>query len=343
MIQMKLQKNYMKNLKKQVRPVDFEYFSKYSRLFIFGDNVYADRIELMISARFPMKFFGFLTELKKAPRHIPSQYSRKEWRSVVNQMGAGDCVLSVSTNEDFEAEMKLAGVDVVYPFNLFSIYSSYELPTFLKFCQQYLNGEGIALDIGANNGITGSILSCFSSQVHMFEANPDMEKHIRISNNGNQNITVVMKAVSNLLGKVKVYPAGVNNMTLVPRERDKGIDVECITIDSYCTSNELFPKIIKIDVEGVDSEVILGAKSTIEKCKPYLFLEHPRFNAKTYTTNTNAVDQAMNFLESNYELLAYPTLDQLHPADSFGLPIDEFIAKVGYFPTNIACVPKEKG
>ncbi|EDO25347.1 predicted protein [Nematostella vectensis] len=235
--------------------------------------------------------------------------------------------------------MEKTGIDVVYPYNLVSIYGTYELPTFLTFCQRYLDGSGVALDVGGNTGITGSILSAFTSHVHIFEANPEMEKHIHISNNGNDNVTVVMKAVSNLPGKVEIYPVGQNNTSMVSKSKEGAVSVDCITLDHYCNENNLSPKVIKVDVEGVDSEVLLGTVDTITRCKPYLFLEHPMYNAKSYNTDIALVNKAMAFLKENYELYAYPTLDQICPADSFGLPLDIFVEKAGVLPTNIVGVP----
>ena len=46
-----------------------------------------------------------------------------------------------------------------------------------------------------------------------------------------------------------------------------------IRLDDYLQNNTVNPNFIKIDVEGFEYNVILGAKNTIEKCKPNLMIE----------------------------------------------------------------------
>jgi len=51
------------------------------------------------------------------------------------------------------------------------------------------------------------------------------------------------------------------------------VDVEVVTIDSYCLSRRLRPTFIKIDVEGNEPAVILGAHETIAELRPRLIFE----------------------------------------------------------------------
>tara|TARA_Y100000591_G_scaffold150719_1_gene129593 strand:+ start:2616 stop:3443 length:828 start_codon:yes stop_codon:yes gene_type:complete len=49
-----------------------------------------------------------------------------------------------------------------------------------------------------------------------------------------------------------------------------------VSIDSYCQKNNLCPDLIKIDVEGAEISVLRGAKETMKRFKPIIFLSvHP--------------------------------------------------------------------
>lgn len=54
-------------------------------------------------------------------------------------------------------------------------------------------------------------------------------------------------------------------------EKENCKTVRLITIDSLELARLDF---LKLDVEGMELEVLAGAKQTLEKCKPYLFIEH---------------------------------------------------------------------
>jgi FkbM family methyltransferase len=50
-----------------------------------------------------------------------------------------------------------------------------------------------------------------------------------------------------------------------------------ITVDTFCRQHNLAPDVIKIDVEGAEIGVLLGAKETIARVRPTIFLSvHPR-------------------------------------------------------------------
>jgi len=51
------------------------------------------------------------------------------------------------------------------------------------------------------------------------------------------------------------------------------VAVPVIRLDDYLQNNTVHPNFIKIDVEGFEYNVILGAKNTIEKCKPSFMIE----------------------------------------------------------------------
>ncbi|CAM2067455.1 FkbM family methyltransferase [Sulfidibacter corallicola] len=322
-------------------PSDFKELEAIRRFFIYGNNDFREKLQVLVAGRFPGRFHGFLTNERPPSRRCPScQFSLRYWENVVPLLGEGDCVMVTQRNPQIEARLHENKVRVVLPFNLWSTYVTYEMPTFLHFCTTYLDGSGTALDIGGNTGLTGATLAGFCEHVHIFEANPEMKRVIENTNVGKPNVSIHMNAVSRQSGTVSIYPVGVNNTSMVAKNKTDPVEVPCITLDDFCRDHDIAPKAIKIDVEGVDGEVILGAARIIEAHKPYLFLEHPLVNAGAYETDLTCAEQALAFLREHYDLLAYPTMDMLVPAEALGSDLDVFHTAFKALPTNIAAVPK---
>ncbi len=57
-------------------------------------------------------------------------------------------------------------------------------------------------------------------------------------------------------------------------DAQQGRQVECFTLDGLISLPHV--KLIKIDVEGMEAEVLSGGKKLIEKFKPFLYVENDR-------------------------------------------------------------------
>lgn len=89
------------------------------------------------------------------------------------------------------------------------------------------------------------------------------------------------------------------------------VSVEIKSLDSF----ELRPDVIKIDVEGMEAEVVKGALDTLRSCYPIILLE------------LNNHMESMELLEPmGYEPFEYsPETEQLVPlAESEDLPLNAF-------------------
>ncbi|MDJ0835079.1 MAG: FkbM family methyltransferase [Acidobacteriota bacterium] len=322
-------------------PVDFDQLEDRKRFFIFGNDDIRDKLHPMLCARFPTRFYGFLTEKRVDERHADSAYSFRYWEEALPLLGPGDYVFITRVIDEVMEGLVDRGVRIGLPFNIRTIYATYETPTFLHFCKTWLNGRGIALDIGGNTGLTGAMLAGFCEHVHIFEANPEMERAIHGTVCGLNNISVIMKAVSRTSGTAVIYPVGTNNTSMVARDKVDPVRVPCTSIDDFCREEKVVPAVIKIDVEGVDGEVILGAERTIAAHRPLLFLEHPLANAQVYNTDLELAEEALALLRQTHRLLAYPTMDQLLPAEAMGMPLERFLGEHTYYPVNVAAIPKE--
>lgn len=321
-------------------PVHFDALKDINRFFIFGHTDFADQTHLLLASRFPCKFYGFISDNPRNDRHPNSAFSFRYWKDNLHLFAEGDYVFLIGRNREFEQYLSERGVRMGLPFNIRTIYATYETPTFLQFCHTYLKGAGIALDVGGNTGLTAAMLANYCKHVHVFEPNPEMEPVIKATNAGLDNISLHMKAVSNVEGIVNIYSVGTHNTSMVAQDKSDPIKVPCIRIDDFCQEQNIKPQVIKVDVEGVDGEVILGAQKIIETCRPHIFIEHPLANAATYETQRENAETAMAFLDERYQLLAYPTMDQLYDQVALGMPLEQFKKRHGHYPVNVAGIPK---
>ena len=134
--------------------------------------------------------------------------------------------------------------------------------------------NSLFLDVGANYGFISRPLSNMFAETHAFEVRPDvfycLQENTKHINNifchnvavGSKNDSKAFYEKNNTSAFTKVsYTREVNHLSCDMR-----------TIDSYNFENV---DLIKIDVEGLDLDVIFGAVKTIEKCKPLIITEAP--------------------------------------------------------------------
>lgn len=148
----------------------------------------------------------------------------------------------------------------------------------------------VALDIGAHVGFWSMWLAERFVHVHAFEPSNDhadcFERNVTGSN-------VTMRRVA--VGAAD----GMTGLSLDSENSGKsclsaGDSVRVVTIDSFGFENV---DLIKIDVEGYESEVLEGARQTIERCGPVVVFEdngqHERYGFK----NPHAVAKSMGLKE----------------------------------------------
>lgn len=141
------------------------------------------------------------------------------------------------------------------------------------------NRRRVAVDVGANNGVTTSIMAGLFASVHAFEANPRLAGVLKSS--APANVEVHGMAVSSQAGEaVLTVPvsAGVTlegwgsmeAPLLAQFEHLNQIRVETRALDSFGLTEV---DLLKVDVEGHEMAVLAGAKETIRRCLPWLIIE----------------------------------------------------------------------
>ncbi|MDR7544225.1 MAG: FkbM family methyltransferase [Armatimonadota bacterium] len=147
------------------------------------------------------------------------------------------------------------------------------------------------IDVGAHFGyytLLASALVGETGGVHAFEPTPRTFSILAANTSGRQGAIVHQKAMwkaEQTLMLVDFGPqAGAFN-TLLSRQEDARrnilerygrtasvLPVEATTLDAYCRERGVRPSFIKIDAEGAEYQIVLGA-TTVLRCQPVLSVE----------------------------------------------------------------------
>lgn len=138
-----------------------------------------------------------------------------------------------------------------------------------------LHAQDIVIDAGANIGnhtlYFAKVLGC---RVHAFEAVPStakfLEKNIRV-NHVQGRVQVHMLALGAKAGTAKIKVSNENNIGATRLEESDDGDIEVARLDDVGVARPV--RLIKIDVEGMELEVLRGASRLLEDDKPWVFCE----------------------------------------------------------------------
>ena len=161
-------------------------------------------------------------------------------------------------------------------------------------------------DVGANIGFTAIRMASTMGEkgtVHAFE--PDAFNYDQLIKNLELNPKLLVKAnkfglaASNQTLKLEIVTKdNLGGNRISNSATSNYSEIHVMPMDQYCSENKIQKvDLIKIDVEGFELEVLKGAKNTIEKSRPILFVEIDENNLK-YQSSTPT--ELIAFLESYY-------------------------------------------
>ena len=146
----------------------------------------------------------------------------------------------------------------------------------------YPDDSGVFIDVGANIGYwTRLAVKRGFRKIHAFEPSPRPLQILRKRNSGRPQVTVHSVALGDAPGiaPMKLYKSFSPHATMgclgdEPQRGEIGllgsINVPVRTLDSY---NFQDIDLIKIDTEGYEVPILLGAQETIRRCTPRLIVE----------------------------------------------------------------------
>jgi FkbM family methyltransferase len=146
----------------------------------------------------------------------------------------------------------------------------------LQFIEQHLKKGDVFADIGANIGLM-SLVAAKSvgevGKVFAFEAHPDTFSELaeNIKLNNFTHIFAENVAIGKDFEPIYITLDSINKgASSIILSNGKGEKVDCKTIDSFQFEHMTM---MKIDVEGFEHNVFLGAMETIVRCKPVIIFE----------------------------------------------------------------------
>jgi FkbM family methyltransferase len=191
--------------------------------------------------------------------------------------------------------------------------------------KKLLKKNDVIFDIGANNGYTSL---AFSQEIgengKIFSFEPDNINYNRakknIELNNVKNINLLKFGIGSKTEKLKLfnideYNLGMNRI-LKDESNSKYQEIEVISIDDFINSNSIDKiNLIKIDVEGFEKEVLLGAINTINHFKPIIFIE---INNEYLKEQNTSAFEIYHFLKSlNYSIFIAETNSPIKPDYNF--------------------------
>ena len=160
--------------------------------------------------------------------------------------------------------------------NIDGIYELEELDTFFSWIAKY--GEevfnGVALDIGANIGNHSLYFSDYFKKVYSFEPVRRTFKVLCLNSELAENITCFNVGLSDTekTTLIKINPTNMGGAEIGNKKSVYNEIINLKSLDSLVNLSENI-KMIKIDVEGHEYEVLIGAEKVIKKNYPIILFE----------------------------------------------------------------------
>lgn len=173
---------------------------------------------------------------------------------------------------------------------------------FVDIMEQRVRPGSTVVDIGAHIGIHTLSMSRLAGEAGVVVAfEPQLKIYSELINNivlnNKNNIVAYRCALGNKRASVEMNPPVADNEGATSLGSG-GDSVEMITLDSLKLDDVSF---IKIDVENFEYEVLLGAKETIARNKPYMIVEImgnsylPVMNRKEREEETKKLIESMGY------------------------------------------------
>jgi FkbM family methyltransferase len=169
-------------------------------------------------------------------------------------------------------------------------YARYFAPDFepatFSFLRRYCRPGATALDIGAHLGVFSVVMSRLvgpNGRVYSFEPAPGTRTMLTrvLAMNHCTNVELRPEAVASGAGRAQLFGQGATmevSTTLVAMEWSKGIvEVDKVSLDEFLRLDRNAPPgVWKIDAEGMELEVLRGARRTTLEHRPSIHVDvHP--------------------------------------------------------------------
>lgn len=136
----------------------------------------------------------------------------------------------------------------------------------------------VFVDVGANVGNHAVFAACVcQARVVAFEPSPALADHCdaNLRLNGAQDRAMLIRhGIGATSGQARLVPGPAGNAGMTRLDTsDRTGEVEIMTLDDVLGAVEATPVAIKVDVEGMEIDVLRGAEQTLRTCHPALYVE----------------------------------------------------------------------
>lgn len=215
---------------------------------------------------------------------------------------------------------------------LYGEYAEQEMQLFASL----LSHDDHVIEVGANIGTHTIPLAKAvpHGSVHAFEPQPVVFQNLcaNLSANCCENALAWPSAVGSEKGRLVVPPvdyASPGNFGGISlKASGEGVSIEVLRLDDYARGFESL-RLLKIDVEGMEKQVIDGGKETIKRLRPIMYVENDR------------IEQSQALIEALFDLeyRLYWHIPRLFNPDNYFNNHENIYGSVAAF--NMFCVPVE--
>lgn len=180
----------------------------------------------------------------------------------------------------------------------------------------------VAIDAGAHFGTVSCALATHFRQVHAFEANQDNVRYLQanaalrpfgrivVHHTGLYSRAAQISLAGRDLQEVKLGPAVDERSAFLEASNSGGLmfvaegsgvnAISAVTLDSFALEDVGF---LKVDCQGADGEVLLGAMDTIGRCRPVVVFEWEEHLARAHSRTLAQTRQSLEELGYRLQIL----------------------------------------
>ena len=203
-----------------------------------------------------------------------------------------------------------------------AFYGEYAQPE-VDFLLQLITKNSVVYDIGGNIGYHTTAFASTGARVFSFEPNPHNFRLLQHNTEKFDNVWLFNCAVGQEYGQVfcdDFDPEVPGNFGSIQINQKEGTPVDQVALDTLTdvTESEFdfpAPDLIKIDVEGLEYNVLLGCENIITKHKPVIYYE---------AHETNQFKEIYEFLEPKGYRLYWNRVNNYNPKNLQNNVIDIF-------------------
>ena len=166
------------------------------------------------------------------------------------------------------------------------VYGNWE-PAVTQAILSYAKRGMCAFDIGAHLGYYSLLLAkCVgpAGRVVSFEPSPvnfsTLQRNILLNNL--DTVELINLAVFSKSGTIEMSVSSTDtasgDWSINRRANGDSIQVQTISLDQFCETNQVLPDFLKIDVEGAEYDVLIGGRETIGRSQPTMLVELHHFD-----------------------------------------------------------------